>query len=305
MLPELPDWPLSLCAERFSEAYHGDYPRWQAAVDALPSMAPCRLNDAPTVHIDGTPSAGGLEDALKALHPWRKGPFRFADVHIDTEWRSDWKWQRIAPGLGSLTGHRVLDIGCGNGYFGWRMLAAGAREVVGVDPTLLFCMQHRAVQRYVDHPRHWVLPLRGEELPQTAGFDSVFSLGVVYHRRDPEAHVRHLRALTRPGGQGVLESLVVPDPVGLTPADRYARMRNVWRVPAISELMAWMRDAGFTDVRLLDVSPTTVAEQRRTEWMHFESLARALDPDDPTRTVEDHPAPLRAAVLGRVADGVR
>ena len=67
-----------------------------------------------------------LHRHLHALQPWRKGPFSLFGVQIDTEWRSDWKWNRVAPHLSPLAGRRVLDVGCGNGYYGWRMCAAGA-----------------------------------------------------------------------------------------------------------------------------------------------------------------------------------
>ena len=87
--------------------------------------------------------------------------------------------------MGSLADQHILDVGCGNGYFGWRVLGAGAASVIGVDPTLLFCMQHRAIQHYLRHPRHWVLPLGVEELGARHRFNWVLSMGVLYHRKDP------------------------------------------------------------------------------------------------------------------------
>ena len=41
----------------------------------------------------------------------------------------------------------------------------------------------------------------------------------------------------------------------------------------------------------------TCKEQRRTDWMRFESLRDFLDAEDPSRTVEGHPAPVRAVML--------
>ena len=90
-------------------------------------------------------------------------------------------------------------------------LEAGAHEVIGIDPSILFCLQHRAVQQFVQDPRNWVLPLKGEELPATTQFDLCLSMGVLYHRRDPLQHVRQLYDLTRPGGRGVLETLIMRD----------------------------------------------------------------------------------------------
>lgn len=296
---ELPGWPLQQARERFSKAHHGDYCKWAEAIQALPPLTEAATQYGDTVRISGKVDAVDLHAALQVLHPWRKGPFQIGNTRIDTEWRSDWKWKRVAAALGELTDQRILDIGCGNGYFGWRMLAAGASEVIGVDPTLLFCMQHLAIQHYTRDLRNWVLPLKVEELPGTVQFDTVLSMGVIYHRRDPLAHTHQLAELTRPGGQVVLESLVVEADQDLIPQARYARMRNVWCVPTLASMQTWLSDAGFRDIEVVDVSSTSTEEQRSTAWMRFESLAEALDPQAPHKTVEGHPAPIRAVLVGR------
>ncbi len=282
-----------------------------AAIDALPDLH-VKARNCQTDEV-GCELAGSelefalLKQKLEALHPWRKGPFKIGPWQIDTEWRSDWKWRRLANTLGRLDGLRVLDIGCGNGYFGWRMLGAGAAEVVGIDPTLLFCMQHQAIQRYMhdgkssdqgNRAKNWVLPLGIEDIPTTHQFDRVFSMGVLYHRRDPAEHIQQVFQLTAPGGQAVVETLIVDSATSLLPPGRYARMRNVWCIPNLSALEQWMLEAGFTDVTVVNVSETSTEEQRSTPWMRFESLQHSLDPNDLSRTVEGHPRPLRAIVSG-------
>jgi tRNA (mo5U34)-methyltransferase len=74
-------------------------------------------------------------------------------------------------------------------------------------------------------------------------------------------------------------------------------MRNVWFMPAPDALVKWLARNGFRNVRVLDVSTTTVREQRSTQWMRFKSLADFLDPDDPARTIEGLPAPRRGIFL--------
>ncbi len=75
-----------------------------------------------------------------------------------------------------LQGKRVLDVGCGNGYYQWRMLGAGASLVLGVDPNWLFHCQFQALRRYLPDLPTWHLPLTLEELPVLdGGFDTVFS----------------------------------------------------------------------------------------------------------------------------------
>ena len=184
---------------------HGDFDRWRQAVLSLPAPPASSVSFDDTVTVSAElPAAevARLRNALQALHPWRKGPFSLYGVRIDSEWRSDFKWRRIAPHL-DLEGLRILDIGCGNGYYGWRMLGAGAALVIGIDPSVLFCMQHRAINRFIGDDRNQVLPLELESLPEalSAGrFDAVFSMGVIYHRRDPLAHLRRMARCLVPGG---------------------------------------------------------------------------------------------------------
>lgn len=291
---------LERAEEALAAVRHGDLPDWLAALDALPDVATGwkGAQAAPRLGAEaGDP--GALREGLMAFHPWRKGPLRLGGVTIDTEWRSDWKWDRIAEHL-DLAGATVLDVGCGNGYFGWRMLGAGARCVVGIDPTVLFVVQW-LVQRHFSGPApNYVLPLRDTDLETGWGeFDAVFSMGVLYHRREPDDHLRRLRGVLRPGGQLVLETLVVNGDRPLHPPGRYARMRNVHEVPTVDGLRQRLTRLGFDDPELVDLNRTTTREQRSTAWMRFESLDRCLDPGDPTRTVEGHPAPLRATILAR------
>jgi tRNA (mo5U34)-methyltransferase len=279
---------------------HGDLPYWLEAIGAMTEGdGYSQLDRAAPVLGRPVGEPALLSQHLLKLHPWRKGPLELGGVKIDTEWRSDWKWERLQPHL-DLDGLEILDIGCGNGYFGLRMLAAGAKLVVGIDPTLVFVMQWLAMQKLCPGLKNFVLPLGIEDLPEnTPGFDRVFSMGVLYHRRDPVEHLEQLKQLTRPGGQIVIETLVLEgrDKVILKPEGRYARMRNVHAIPTLALLRDWLEQAGLVDIQLLDVSKTTTNEQRSTEWMTFESLRECLDAKNPSLTIEGHPAPVRAALL--------
>jgi tRNA (mo5U34)-methyltransferase len=243
----------------------------------------------------------GIRELLMQLHPWRKGPYEICGIHLDSEWRSDWKWARLQSRIQPLQDRLVLDVGCGNGYHGWRMLGEGARLVIGIDPTQLFVLQFEAIRHFLGahQPLH-VLPLGIQDLPPNLQvFDTVFSMGVFYHRRSPFDHLAELKSLLRKGGELVLETLVIEGRAGqvLVPEGRYAKMRNVWFIPTTQTLGSWLRRAGFGNVRLIDCSLTSMAEQRATEWMRFESLVDFLDPQDPTCTLEGYPAPRRAIFL--------
>ena len=313
----LPDGNRQIFPARLARCYdnvsHGDFPGWIDAINGLPEISPSAVNlDTDTISIgaasDCSPSQREtMRRQLQRLLPWRKGPFNLFGLEIDAEWRSDMKWRRLQDSIAPLSGRAVLDVGCGNGYYGWRMLGAGAHRVVGTDPTLRYVMQQRAVAKYLPEAPFDILPFTLETLVAgeaasllpADGFDTVFSMGVIYHRRDPENHIRDLLKFLRPGGELVLESLVIDGKYGdvLQPRHRYARMRNIWAIPSIATLKNWLSDAALTSIEVADVSVTTPAEQRVTEWTFEQSLSDFLDPQDPQLTIEGYPAPKRAIVI--------
>jgi tRNA (mo5U34)-methyltransferase len=124
-------------------------------------------------------------------------------------------------------------------------------------------------------------------------------MGVLYHRRSPFDHLLELREALRPGGELVLETLVIDGGAGdvLVPGERYARMNNVWFIPSTAELKSWLKKVGFKNAQVANVAQTTTEEQRSTDWMTFQSLAQCLDPGDSGRTVEGYPAPRRAVIV--------
>ena len=294
-----------LLRDRFAASAHGDIGTWRAVIDQMPDIADATtILNSPAVTVE-SPSVepalrNEVRDLLLQLKPWRKGPFSIHGIDVDSEWRSNLKWDRLENEVAPLADRRVLDVGCGNGYYGFRMTGGGAQLVVGIDPMLLFVFQFMTLNHFLAVPSVVVLPLRLNELPDSRNyFDTTFSMGVLYHQREPLEHLAALRTTLRAGGELVLETLIIPGAKSLVrePAGRYARMRNVWHLPTATALEDWLREVGFRDIRLVDVTATTVLEQRSTEWMPFESLAEALDPDDPGRTIEELPAPTRALFI--------
>jgi tRNA (mo5U34)-methyltransferase len=277
-----------LLRQRLTGQTHGDWARWNQVVEDLPGLRG---------------DTAKLRECLRGLHPWRKGPLALDDVVIDTEWRSDWKWARVRDGIAPLDGRNILDVGSGNGYYALQMRKAGAAAVIGVDPTLLFAMQFLAINVFEQDPAVFILPCRLEETPPANNvFDTTFSMGVLYHQREPLKHLAQLGSTLRRGGQLVLETIYLPgdDLRVATPESRYARMRNVWSLPTVPRLVAWLQEAGYADIEVIDTSVTSPDEQRSTEWMTFDSLREALDPMDPTKTVEGWPAPQRVVVTATV-----
>lgn len=294
----------------------GDGPRWLGAIAELEQLGPVRWqSDVAAPRLTNPALATNSDQSefvkrqLLELCPWRKGPFDVFGVSLDAEWRCERKWARVSSAV-SFEGKTLLDVGCGNGYYLLRALGAGARAALGVDPTWLYVAQFAALRRLI-HPQNvtelsvpaWVLPLALEDVPQTARLeaDVVFSMGVLYHRKSPIEHLEALRPLVREGGTLVLETLVVPggEQSVLVPKDRYAAMRNVWMIPSVDAACLWLSRCGYRDVRVVDVTVTSEAEQRATEFMTSASLRDFLDPHDPQLTLEGYPAPMRAIFLAR------
>lgn len=291
------------------EPSHGDYDKWQAAIDTMPELALFEMDlGAATVTIGGPGDFGSIEqrilrENLMWLHPWRKGPFELFGIQIDAEWRSDLKWARLKNHI-DLKDKLILDIGCGNGYYLFRMLGAGAKAAVGIDPHLLYVMQFQAINKYAQTHHAAVLPLGVEDVPVNCGcFDTVSSMGILYHRRDPKEHLSQLHGFLKPGGQVVLETIVL-NTTGeelLVPKGRYGKMHNVRAIASPRLLEKWLAGCGFENIELLDITKTTSNEQRKTDWMTYESLNDFLDPTDDTKTIEGHPAPVRAILIARKA----
>ena len=314
-IPELAQWSDKLPQQiqiGLSHERHGDLKNWEALLKSLPTIccSSFSINSSRvSTSTDASPTSlelEKLETTLHKLHPWRKGPYELFGLHIDTEWRSDWKWDRLENEIEPLKHKRVLDVGCGNGYHSWRMLGAGADEVIGIDPSPLFVVQFWAIQHFLKQPNIWVLPIGIESMPGNLEvFDSVFSMGVIYHRKSPTDHINQLRQCIRPGGELILETLVIEEKFGelLIPKERYARMGNVWSIPSCSTLLGWLENSGFVDCRLIDVSKTTESEQRKTKWMQFQSLSNFLNPKDKSLTVEGYPAPRRAIATAKLPIG--
>lgn len=241
-----------------------------------------------------------LRAMLVALIPWRKGPFRFYGIDIDAEWRSDFKWNRILElGSPSLKGRRILDVGANNLYYVYRMAAADPEFVLAIDPMPRYYFHAELQRRFVPG-----LPVAFELFgiedlsPYANFFDTVFCMGILYHRRNPMESLELLSRVLRPGGELFLEGVTI-DGEGsyfLFPEDRYMKARGYWFIPTAEAFVNMVRRGGFADVELLLEHKLSADEQHRTPWSIYESLEHFLDSEDSSKTVEGYPAPNRAYI---------
>ncbi|MFH1156552.1 MAG: tRNA 5-methoxyuridine(34)/uridine 5-oxyacetic acid(34) synthase CmoB [Pseudomonadota bacterium] len=286
----------------------GNALKYQNALEILPDIVPDHVRLDTDVVAAGSASQLtaaqrlGLEKGLFQLCPWRKGPFNLFGIHIDAEWQSFLKWDRVRNHIAPQLNARILDIGSSSGYYMFRMASQSPAMVLGLEPQHTFFYQYLALQRYFRVPSLFCLPVPFDALPVMTGFfDTVFCMGILSHRRSPLAMLKKIHANLKPGGEIVVENLALEtgEPLCLFPESRYAKMRNVFFIPSVTALSSWLSRTGFTEIRCVDATRTTIHEQRKTQWIQTESLEDFLDPHNPDRTVEGYPAPVRAILIAR------
>ena len=268
------------------------------ALDELPSLT-CKiqLNDMITLTSKENVNAELIKKTAKMMMPWRKGPFKLFGLFIDTEWQSQIKYNLLRPHF-NLKDKRVADIGCNNGYYLFRMQEDAPQKLVGFDPSSIYKTQFDFINHFVKSDIVYEL-LGVEHLPfYEEKFDTIFCLGVLYHRSDPVAMLKALYKGLDKEGEVILDTFMIDgdDEICLTPKGSYSKIPNIYFVPTIPALKNWCLRAGFKDFEVLETSLTSKDEQRRTEWIEGQSLEDFLDPDDSTKTIEGYPAPKRVYV---------
>lgn len=153
-------------------------------------------------------------------------------------------------------GDRAADLGCGTGRF-TGLLAGSYGSVLAVDVSAreLELAAERHPRPEVTYEQRSLLDVT----PATDGrFDLVLSVNTIFHLRDHDRVLPHVRDLVAPGGWAVLVDIVSPDGAqartplmhrwyGVGEAVRTLRrrksVRDAWLVMRIRQHRTWMQHA--------------------------------------------------------------
>ena len=278
----------------------------QRAIKALPVYADVEVELGDTVALsiaNLTPEdASKIEQTARMMLPWRKGPFRINDLFIDSEWQSQIKYNLLEPHF-DLQDKVVGDIGCNNGYYLFRMLSRNPKKLIGFDPSAIYYSQFQFIDHFVrSNIIYEMLGVEHVEFYEHK-FDTLFCLGVLYHRSDPVGMLKSLYKGLNKGGELILDTFMIDgdEEIALTPKERYSKIPNIYFIPTVNALKNWCHRAGFAHVEVLEIKKTDLNEQRKTEWIATQSLEDFLDPNDPDKTVEGYPAPKRVYIKAHKA----
>ncbi len=195
-------------------------------------------------------------------------------------------FQRLLPA--SLHGLRVLDLGCGLGYFAREARTRGAAQVIGVDLSERMLQAARA--RTDDAGIAYLLASLEEFEPETSAFDLVVSSLALHYIADYLRLVRRVAAALVPGGRfacsvehpiftahGAGDWHAGPDGARLHwPVDRYrdeGERRTSWFVDGVVKYHRTVEthvnallDAGLVLARLEEPEADAAALAAHPEW---------------------------------------
>ena len=163
----------------------------------------------------------------------------------------------VRAALRAATGERILDVGCGPGYYCAELLqeVGPSGEVVGVDGSP--AMLELAARRCAEHDNVEFHEADATSLPVSDGsFDGVLCVQVLEYVADPAAGLAQMHRALRPGGRVVVwdvdwstVSLHSPDPAR-TEAVLRAWDEHLAHATLPRTLGTRLRAAGFEDVRM-------------------------------------------------------
>jgi len=286
---------------------HGNLKKWKDILNLLPDSN-SNYTDYSGSHIKlGEKSSLGSDDKKKLQHlllnlsPWRKGPFNICGVNVDSEWRSDYKWERLKSFLPNITNMRVGDLGCSNGYYSYKLLGLNPELVVGMDKTALYVFQFLATKHFAKQiQKLLILPCSAEEFDsKNMDFNLILSMGILYHTKDYANHMEAVKKLMKKNGYLILETIISSSKknINIDKGQTYAGMKNIGTIFGKDNLIKILKNKGFNNIECVNENFTSSIEQRTTKWMQGRSFKDFLLPNG--NTIEGYPPVCRAIFVAQ------
>lgn len=238
---------------------------------------------------------------LKELIPWRKGPYYAGNVKIDSEWNSEKKFNRLTTVLSKFEFSRVLDIGCNNGYYMFKLLESfpSLTQIMGLEPVQLFQRQFAMLIQSMPTKNIYFLPFGWEILPVLKdSYDLILNMGLLYHHSDPIKLIKESRNALSKKGTLVIETIIIPGKgsSAIFPEKKYMGAKGFYFIPTLDCLLNWLRRAGGQNIQVHEVSAFSTDEQRKTEWAPYHEVKDFVDSTNPGHTIEGIPLPQRVII---------
>lgn len=149
-----------------------------------------------------------------------------------------------------LSGKRILDIGCADGFYSIEFSRRGALEVVAVDPW------RKHIERIAWLKEHFGLPnitpvvggIEQMTVEEIGKFDVVFMLGLLYHLKDP---LTGIEAVSKLSNELYLESISIFDEENsylyLKPPQESVHHISKW-IPTTRCIRDMLKMVGFSSI---------------------------------------------------------
>ena len=199
--------------------------------------------------------------------------------YLTVRMRKDWHFRRVMETVSAMqwlkprAGERILDIGCGDGTYDYRIAGRGAR-VVGLD------IDRRKLSRAARHHiRRGVvfLDAHAEAIPVKSGsFDAVVSLCVFEHLPNDDQVLAEAYRILRPDGRLLLtlDSLSRPDvPEGWR--NRLRKKHSVCQFYTVPTIELKLRQQGFRLTRSRYIMSARL-DMRLIRWSYATERMRAI-----------------------------
>lgn len=163
-----------------------------------------------------------------------------------------------------MTGMRVLDIGCSEGFFSFEAERRGAKEVIAIDAAAESIRRFNICRAALNSRTNaYLMPVYDLNARIFGTFDLVMFFGVLYHLRHPLLALEKVRAVS--AGTLLVQSASFEDkllgdasmarfyPTGIQSgtADKPLFDRTVFWIPNAACIRDMLLHVGFRDVELL------------------------------------------------------